>query len=82
MMSFGFLHVRELLDLRVVDLLGLRVEAVGHGVEVAAAHVDARAVREVAAVLERHAEDGVARMQRRVEHGWLACAPECGCTLA
>jgi len=39
-------------------------------------------VREVAAVRERHAEQRVARPQRRGVTAWLACEPECGCTFA
>ena len=55
---------REVAHLVVVDLLGL-AQAVGHGVVELAGEVHRRAVREVAAVRERHAEDRVAGL----EHG-------------
>ena len=59
---------REAFDFGVIDQ-ALVVHAVLHGVEQLAADVHLRAVREVAAVGERHAEDRVARIQQRQVHG-------------
>ena len=52
----------------VVDALGLTVDSVGDDFVVAAGDVDGAAVREVSAVREIHAEDGVARLQEREEY--------------
>jgi hypothetical protein len=54
---------RLLLEGVVVDLLGLRVDAVGVDLVPLAAEVDRRAVGEVAAVGQVHAENPVARSQ-------------------
>ena len=69
MIIFGLVLVREALDLVVVDRLGLRVQAVRHEVEPLAREVDRRAVGEVAAVGEAHAEDRVAGVEHRVVDG-------------
>ena len=66
-MSFGLCSQREFLGCVVVDLL-LRVQAVGDDAVELAARVDRRAVREVAAVRERHAEDRVAGLEDRDVH--------------
>src|SRR5437667_246174 len=55
---------RKALGLRVIDLLVL-AEAIGDDLVELARVVDRRAVREVAAVRERHAEQRIARTQRR-----------------
>ena len=60
--------VRERVDFVVVDE-AVRVDAVLHRVEELAGDVDLRAVRQVAAVRERHAEDRVAGLQQREVHG-------------
>jgi hypothetical protein len=61
--------VRETLGGVVVDELALRIEAVGDDVEPLARLVDRRAVRQVAAVRQAHAEHGVAGLERGEEDG-------------
>ncbi len=48
-----------------VDQLRLRVEPVGHDVVELAGEVDRRAVGEVSALVETHAQDGVAGVEQR-----------------
>jgi hypothetical protein len=60
--------LRERAHLVVVDFLG-RVEAVGNRAKELSGEVHRRPVREVAAVRERHAENGVARLEVREIHG-------------
>ena len=60
---------RKALHLRVVDLAGCRIEAVLDGVEELAREIDLGAVRQVPAVVEAHAEDGVARLDQRQVRG-------------
>ena len=55
----------DALELVVVDALILLAHAVGNDVEILAAHVDGRAVREMAAVREVHAHDGIAGLEQR-----------------
>jgi hypothetical protein len=57
----------EPLDFVVIDQ-AVRVDAVLHRVEQFSADVDLGTVGQVAAVRERHAEDGVARVQQREIH--------------
>ena len=52
----------------VVDALGLAVDAVRDDLVVGAGDVDGAAVREVSAVCEVHAKDGVARLQEGEEY--------------
>ena len=59
------MFLRQALDLRVVDLAGRRIEAVLHGLEDLAGEIDLGAVREMAAVIEAHAENRVARIDQR-----------------
>ena len=54
----------EVADLVVVDALVARRHAVGDEVVERAAGVDRRAVGEVAAVVEAHAQDRVARLEQ------------------
>ena len=65
-----------------VDQLVLLADLVAHDVEPLAGHGDGRAVGEVAAMGEVHAHDPVAGLEQRGNTAWLACAPECGWTLA
>ncbi len=60
---------REPRHLVVVDQFGVLADAVGDARVELAAETDLRAVRQVAAVRERHAEHGVARLQHRHEDG-------------
>ena len=57
----------HVLDLVEIDAAGLRVDAVGEAVVDLAGQVDLGAVRQVAAVGQIHADDGVARL----EHGHI-----------
>jgi hypothetical protein len=61
--------VRDALDLVHVDPVVSRRDLVRRDVVQPARHVDLHAVREVAAVREREAEDRVARLQQRVVDG-------------
>ena len=61
--------VRQALELVVVESLVVFAHAVGHDLVELAREVERMAVREVAAVGEVHAEDGVARLQVRQHHG-------------
>ena len=72
--SFGLCSCASRSACVVVDELGLRIEPVGDDVEPLAANVDRRAVRQVPAVRQAHAEDGVARLAapRRTRPGWPA----------
>ena len=63
--SFGLCSCASARACVVVDALGLGVEAVGDDVEPLAREVDRRAVRQVAAVRQGHAEDRVAGLERR-----------------
>ena len=63
--------VRELLGRVVVDELGIRVHAIGDDLEPLARDVHRRTVRQVAAVRKTHAEDRVAGLERREEHGLI-----------
>ena len=65
MMSFGLCSCASRSACVVVDLFGRRIKAVGDDLEPLARQVDRRAVGQVAAVRQRHAEDRVARL----EHG-------------
>ena len=60
---------REVADHVVVEHLGVVVDAVRDEVVHAAAEVDRRAVREVAALVEAHAHHLVARLEQRHERG-------------
>ncbi len=60
---------REREHLVVIDKFGVATHAVGDRVVQLPAKTDLGAVCEVAAVRERHAEHGVARLDRRHEHG-------------
>ena len=62
----GTVLLGQALHLVVVDGLGLHVQPVRNHVEPLAREVHRRAVGQVAAHGEVHAEDGVARIQRRV----------------
>ena len=53
----------------VVEQLGVVVEPVADEVEELGREVDGRAVREVAALVERHAHHGVARLEQRDVRG-------------
>ena len=59
------------LDLIVVDAPGLRVDAVGNDVVGLAGVVDRRAVAQMAAVFEAHADERVARLQKRGVDGQI-----------
>ena len=59
-MTLGRCSQRELAHLVVVDVLGLLVDAVVHGVEPLAAEGHLGAVGQVATVRQGHREDGVA----------------------
>lgn len=73
---------REAFDFVVIDQVGI-VDAVLDRVEQLAAEVDLGAVGEMAAMRQRHAEDGVARLQQREVHGLVGlAAQQCGCTFA
>ena len=69
--------VRQTLHLVVIDLF-LLVQAVGHHIEPAARHVDRRAVREVTAHGQRHAQDGVTRLGQPQEHGLVGLRARIG----
>ena len=60
--------VRLLLNGIHVEEMVVLAHAVGHDVEPLAAHVDRRAMRQVAARIEVEAHEGVARLQERQEH--------------
>ena len=62
---FRFLGQRLRGECVVVDLAVVRADAVLHGAEELAGEIDLGAVREMAAVIEAHAEDGVARIDQR-----------------
>ena len=66
--QLGLVLQGQLADGVEVELLGVGVHAVVHGLEPLAAHVHRRAMGEVAAVAEVHAQDRVARLQQRQEH--------------
>ena len=59
----------QVADGGVIELLGVGVDAVVHGLEPLSAHVHRRTVGEVAAVAEVHAQDRVAGLQQRQEDG-------------
>ena len=65
----GALAHREVADLVVVEHFGGVVDAVRDEVVHAAAEVDRRSVREVAALVEAHAHHLVARLEQRHERG-------------
>ena len=56
---------RQALELVVVDGLGGEVEAVGHEVIQLAGEIDRAAMREVAALVQAHTQDGVAGLDER-----------------
>ena len=60
MISLGFSLARHLFHLLVVDQVRVGLHAVGHDLEPLARLVGGRAVREMAALVERHAHEGVA----------------------
>ncbi len=64
---FRLVLQRQLLDFVVIDQ-ALVVDAVLHGVEQLARGIDLGAVGQVAAMRQRHAQDGVARLQQREIH--------------
>ena len=73
--QLGLVLQREAAHLVVVDALVLLADAVGHDVEVLARHVDGRAVRQMAAVGEVHAQNGVAGLeQAKVDRQVGLCA--------
>ena len=82
MISFGLVLLGQPLDLVVVDQPVLGAHAVLHGLEPLARHGGLGTVGEVAAGVERHAEDGVAGLEQGQHDRPLAWAPECGWTLA
>jgi len=63
-----FMFVRQFFGRVIVDQFGVRMKSVRNHLEPLAADVDRRAVGEVTAVRQRHAENLVARLQRREEH--------------
>ena len=63
------------LDLVVVDQAVGLAHVVGHGVEDLARVVDPHAVRQVPAVGQVQAQDGVARLQQREVHGGVGLRP-------
>ena len=73
---------RQSLDLLVIDQAGAGIHAVLHGVEQLAGEIHFGAVRQVAAVIKAHAENGVPGESSARYTAALACEPECGCTLA
>ena len=68
----------EVADLVVVEHLGRVVDAVRDEVVHAAAEVDRRPVREVAALIEAHAHDLVARLEQRHERGLVGVGARVG----
>ncbi len=74
MISFGLARARDARDLVHVDALVVAAHAVGHDLEPLAAHVDGRAVRQMAAGVEIEAHEGVAGLQQRQEHGLVHLA--------
>ena len=63
-----FVFERESLDFVVIDQ-SFVIDAVLHGVEELAGEIDLRAVRQMSAVRERHAEHRVARLEQREVNG-------------
>src|SRR5260370_31982439 len=64
----------ELLDLAVVEESALRAHAVGHHVEPLAAEIINRAVAEMAAGIEIHAEDRLAGVGDGMQNGMVRLA--------
>ena len=71
----GAVLAGELLDLVVVDVLGVLVDAVVHGVEPLAAERHLGAVGEVAAVRQAHREDLLARLEEGAVDGLVGAGP-------
>ena len=69
---------RLLAERLVVDSLVLVGDAVVHDIVVEAGEIDRRAVGQVPAVRETHAEDGVARLQKRQIHGGVRLGARVG----
>ncbi len=67
----------EALDLRHVDPR-LGIEAIGHGLEPAPAHIDRRAMGQVAARREIEAHEGIARLHQREEDALIGLAAGIG----
>ena len=67
--ELGLVFLGEALDFVVVDRFVVVTHAVAHHVEVAARVVQVHAVRQVAAVGQAHAHDGVTGLEQRKEHG-------------
>ena len=72
--QLGLVGLGNALDLVEVDELIFLAHAIGHDLEPLAAHVDRRAVREMAARIEIEAHEGVAGLQQRQEHGLVHLA--------
>ena len=66
--QLGLLLACQGFHLLVVDQVGVGLDAVGYDLEPLARLVGGRAVREVAALIERHAHELVAGLQQRHEH--------------
>jgi len=65
----------------VIDALA-GVEAVASARKSLPLRLTRGAVREMAAMSERHAQESVAGLEYAKYTAWFACEPECGCTLA
>ena len=70
----GLVLLRKFLDLVVVDAVVVLAHAVLHGVEPLAGQVRRRAMGQVPAMGERHAEDRVARLDQREHHRLVGLA--------
>ena len=71
----GLVLARERLDFLVVDPAVLAPDPVLHGVEPLAGEIRRGAVGQVSAGGERHAEDGVAGLQKREHHALVGLRP-------
>ena len=69
MISARLVLLGQALDLVIVDAVIVRPHAVLHGIEPFAGEVRRRAMGEMAARGERHAENGVARLGQREQDG-------------
>ncbi len=67
----GSMFLRQPLHLVVVDLGGIGLDAVLHGLEQLAGEIDLGAMREVAAMIQAHAENGVAGAEQRQVDGGI-----------
>ncbi len=72
--ELGLVLVSELAHLVEINEVGLRVDTIVHGLEPFPRLVDGRAMGEVAACGERQTENGVARLEQRVEHALVGLA--------